>query len=117
MKLSVTVRQGAPKPDISSFDAVKKALLSAKSVGYVDPERGTIGVNAWATVQRLGIVGVDHLGVDSHRHHLAAAFHGHLDQAATGLRDQLRASPLGRREQFASDFYAMVEGAVASRGR
>jgi molybdate transport system substrate-binding protein len=56
MKLSVTVRQGAPKPDISSFDAVKKALLNAKSVGYVDPERGTIGINAWATVQRLGIV-------------------------------------------------------------
>ena len=56
MKLSVTVRQGAPKPDISSFDAVKKALLSAKSVAYVDPDRGTIGINAWATVQRLGIV-------------------------------------------------------------
>ena len=56
MKLSVTVRQGAPKPDISSFDGVKKALLNAKSVAYVDPERGTIGVNAWATVQRLGIV-------------------------------------------------------------
>ena len=41
---------------ISSFDGVKKALLNAKSVAYVDPERGTIGVNAWATVQRLGIV-------------------------------------------------------------
>src|SRR5688500_13948342 len=56
LKLSVTVRQGAPKPDISSFEAVKKALLSAKSVGYVDPARGTIGINAWATVQRLGSV-------------------------------------------------------------
>jgi molybdate transport system substrate-binding protein len=56
LKLSVTIRQGAPKPDISTFDAVKKALLNARSVAYVDPERGTIGINAWATVQRLGLV-------------------------------------------------------------
>ena len=39
-----------------ALDAVKKALLNAKSVAYIDPDRGTIGVNAWATVQRLGIV-------------------------------------------------------------
>ena len=56
LKLSITVRQGASKPDISTLEAVKKALLNAKSIAYVDPNRGTIGINAWATVQRLGLV-------------------------------------------------------------
>jgi molybdate transport system substrate-binding protein len=55
LKLSVTVRQGAPKPDISTPDAVRKALLDARSVTYVDPNRGTIGINAGATVERLGL--------------------------------------------------------------
>ena len=55
LKLSVTVRKGAPKPDISTVDAVKKTLLNARSITYVDPARGTIGINAWATVQRLGL--------------------------------------------------------------
>ncbi len=55
LKLSVTIKQGAPKPDISSVEAVKKALLNAKGIAYVDPNRGTIGINALATVQRLGL--------------------------------------------------------------
>lgn len=33
----------------------------------------------------------------------------------TGLRDQVRASPLGQSEQFAKDFYALIAGTVEDR--
>jgi len=38
--VGVVVKEGAPKPDISSVDAFKKALLVAKSVAYIDPAAG-----------------------------------------------------------------------------
>src|SRR3984957_12225384 len=39
-KIGVAVKSGAPKPDISSAEAVKRALLAAKSVAYSDSARG-----------------------------------------------------------------------------
>jgi molybdate transport system substrate-binding protein len=45
----VEVRAGAPKPDISSVEAFKRALLNAKSVGYL-PTGGVI-----ALIERLGL--------------------------------------------------------------
>src|SRR4029450_9802551 len=36
----LAVRKGQPKPDISSANALKHTLLSAKSISYVDPASG-----------------------------------------------------------------------------
>jgi molybdate transport system substrate-binding protein len=39
-RIGVAVRTGAPKPDISSADTLKRALLAAKSVAYSDSASG-----------------------------------------------------------------------------
>ena len=43
-------RAGAPKPDISTADAFKQTLLSAKSISYADPAKG--GERAWSPAAR-----------------------------------------------------------------
>ena len=54
--MGVGVREGAPKPDIASVDAFKRALLEAKSIVYVDPASGaTSGTHFAAVLQKLGI--------------------------------------------------------------
>jgi len=51
----LAVPKGAPKPDISSPAAVKKALLAAKSIGFEDPDFTIAGEGPWATLTKLGI--------------------------------------------------------------
>jgi len=54
--MGVGVRDGAPKPDISSADALKKTLLDVKSIVYVDPAQGaTSGIHFASVLQKLGI--------------------------------------------------------------
>jgi molybdate transport system substrate-binding protein len=48
----VAVRKGAPKPDISSADALKKTLLTAKSIGY---STGPSGLYMLSVFEKLGI--------------------------------------------------------------
>jgi molybdate transport system substrate-binding protein len=52
--IGVAVREGAPKPDVSNAAAIKKALLEAKSVGYVQVGAGTPAI--LDMLQRLGIL-------------------------------------------------------------
>jgi molybdate transport system substrate-binding protein len=40
--IGIAVKKGAPKPDVSSADALKRALLAAKSVGHTAPAGGGI---------------------------------------------------------------------------
>src|SRR5262245_18675038 len=47
------VKAGAPKPDISSPEALKRTLLAAKSVGY--STQGASGVHFVRVIERLGI--------------------------------------------------------------
>ncbi len=51
--IGVAVRKGAPKPDVSSLEALKKTLLQAKSVGYSASESGKYVTTE--LYQRLGI--------------------------------------------------------------
>jgi molybdate transport system substrate-binding protein len=54
--VGIAVRAGAPKPDISSVDAVKRVLLTARAISYPDPALGAAaGVSFTATLQKLGI--------------------------------------------------------------
>jgi len=54
--VSVAARSGAPKPDISSVEAFKRALLGARSVVYSDPAKGGVsGVHFARVIDRLGI--------------------------------------------------------------
>jgi molybdate transport system substrate-binding protein len=49
----LAVKKGAPKPDISTTEAFKRALIDAKSICYV--EQGATGIYLKGLLERLGI--------------------------------------------------------------
>jgi molybdate transport system substrate-binding protein len=54
--IGAAVKQGGPVPDISTPEKLRATLLAAKSVTYMDPQRGTSGKHFDETVlARLGI--------------------------------------------------------------
>jgi molybdate transport system substrate-binding protein len=50
--LGLSVRSGVPKPDISTVEAYKAALLAAKSIGY---SRGCSGTHIAEGIEKLGL--------------------------------------------------------------
>ncbi len=50
--VGVGVKSGAPKPDISTTEALKKTILAARSIGY---STGPSGVYVTGLFQRLGV--------------------------------------------------------------
>src|SRR5580704_4645902 len=54
--IGICVRNGAPKPDVSTPDAFKRAMLEAKTVGYASPAGGSIvGPHIQKIFAQLGI--------------------------------------------------------------
>jgi molybdate transport system substrate-binding protein len=54
--IGVAVKQGAAKPDISSADSFKKALLSARTIAYIDPASGgSSGIYLAKLFEKMGI--------------------------------------------------------------
>jgi molybdate transport system substrate-binding protein len=54
--IGVVVKQGASKPDISTVDKFKQALLKAKTVAYIDPASGgSSGIYIDKLLVKLGI--------------------------------------------------------------
>ena len=51
--IGIAVRKGAPKPDIGSADALKNALISARTISY--SKTGISGVYFPTVLERLGI--------------------------------------------------------------
>ena len=54
--IAIAVKKGAPKPDVSTPEALKRALLTAKSVGHASPAGGSItGGHVQWVFRQLGI--------------------------------------------------------------
>jgi molybdate transport system substrate-binding protein len=78
--IGVVVRAGAPLPDISSADAIRKTLLAARSIAHPDPQGGGFaGVQITRMFARLGIADAVKPKVI-----LAYAFTGGVAQVASG---------------------------------
>jgi molybdate transport system substrate-binding protein len=54
--IGVAVRQGAPLPDVSTVDSVRKMLLEARSIVHPDPRGGGFtGAHIARMIERMGI--------------------------------------------------------------
>jgi molybdate transport system substrate-binding protein len=74
--VAIAVKAGAPKPDISTPEALKQALLNAKSIAYSEPSAGgASGVYFAKLLERMGIA--DQMRAKT-KHPPAGGFSGEL---------------------------------------
>jgi len=53
---ALAIRAGAPRPDISTIDALRRTLLAARAIAYTDPAAGgASGIHFAQVIERLGI--------------------------------------------------------------
>lgn len=53
---AIAVKAGAPRPDISTAEALKRALLAARAISYSDPAAGgASGIHFAKVIQQMGI--------------------------------------------------------------
>jgi len=53
---SIAVKAGAPKPDISTADALKRTLLAARAISYSNPAAGgASGIHFAKVIEQMGI--------------------------------------------------------------
>jgi molybdate transport system substrate-binding protein len=56
LTLALGVKKGAPKPDISTPEALRQTLLAADTIAYVDPTIGSDGFATRNALQTLGVI-------------------------------------------------------------
>ena len=55
LTLALGVKKGAPKPDISTPEALRQTLLAAETIAVVDPSIGSDGSATREALQKLGV--------------------------------------------------------------
>ena len=83
MGVGVAARKGAPKPDTSSVEAFKRAMLDAKSVAY--SKAGRTRKVLFAAIERLGIAGDMKPKLKPHAKPEQAVAAGEAELGVTGI--------------------------------
>lgn len=55
VRTGVAVRRGDPRPDVSTPDTLRAALLAAQAIYFPDPQRATAGIHFENVLRELGI--------------------------------------------------------------
>ena len=115
----LAVRAGAPKPDIGTTEAFKRALLNAKSVGYT--EGGGSGAYFVRLLDRLGIAEAMRPKLRPGTNTQAAVARGDIEMTVTGIVPILRspgvvlAGPLPPELQSYSTFVAGLSATTKAK--